>query len=132
MVYELTPYGVGLKPAMRELALWGLGSIGPPTDDDDLAPGWLYGAVDSVLAPFAPPGSFEFRVESETASLVDGKAQRGPAEAPDVVLLAPRPADFYWLFVERRWDGVAVEGDRELLEDLLAAAPRPESAPVPA
>lgn len=34
---------------------------------------------------------------------------------------------FYWLFLERRWDGVTVEGDRELLERLLdaAAAPAP-------
>jgi hypothetical protein len=32
---------------------------------------------------------------------------------------------FYWLFVERRWDAVKVEGDRELLERLFDAAAAP-------
>ncbi len=32
---------------------------------------------------------------------------------------------FYWLFVERRWEGVKVEGDRELLERLFDAAVTP-------
>ena len=29
-VYELTDYGRALRPAMRELALWGARSLGPP------------------------------------------------------------------------------------------------------
>jgi hypothetical protein len=37
-------------------------------------------------------------------------------------VLEATPAAFYWLFVERRWDGVEVEGDRALLERLLDAA----------
>jgi DNA-binding HxlR family transcriptional regulator len=131
-VYELTEYGEGLKPAMRELALWGLRSIGAPTEDDDLAPGWLYGALDTVFAPCAPAGSFEFRIGTETASLVDGEAQRGSIEEPDVLVEADVGC-FYHLFVERRWDGVRVEGDRELLERLLEAAAAPVAdLPVPA
>ncbi len=47
-VYELTAYGQELKPVMRTLALWGLRSIDPPTEEDDLAAGWLYGALDTV------------------------------------------------------------------------------------
>src|SRR5207244_10902010 len=47
MVYELTPYGLELKSVMRSLALWGLRSIGPPTDEEDFAPGWPYGALDT-------------------------------------------------------------------------------------
>ena len=31
-VYELTDYGRQLKSVMRELALWGARSLGPPTD----------------------------------------------------------------------------------------------------
>ena len=120
-VYELTEYGLGLKPVMRELALWGLRSIGAPTDEDEMAPGWLFGALDTVFAPFAPPGAFEFRIGSEVASLVDGQAQRGPTEQPDVVVESEVDC-FYYLFVERHWDGVTVEGDRELLEQLLDAA----------
>ena len=38
---------------------------------------------------------------------------------------APDPAAFYHLFVERRWDEIEVEGDRELLERLLDAASAP-------
>jgi DNA-binding HxlR family transcriptional regulator len=129
-VYELTAYGRELKSVIGALALWGLRSIDPPTDEADLAPGWLYGAVDTVFAPAAPPGSFEFRIGGEVAALVDGEARQGSCESPDVVLEAP-VASFYWLVVERRWDGVKVEGDRELLERLLDAATGPaQAAPV--
>ena len=127
MVYELTPYGLELKSVMRSLALWGLRSIGPPADEHDFAPGWLYSALDTVFAPAAPVGSFEFRIGGEVASIVDGEARRGPIEEPDLVVEADVQA-FYWLFVERRWKGVKVTGERELLEQLLDAA----SAPAPA
>ena len=131
-VYELTPYGQELKPVMRALALWGLQSIGAPADEDDFAPGWLYGALDTVFAPVAPPGSFEFRIGREVASVVDGEVRRGAIEGPDVVVEG-RVDAFYRLFVERRWQDVNVEGDRELLERLLDAAGAPNplaSAPV--
>lgn len=128
-VYELTPYGQELKPVMRALALWGLRSIDAPNADDDLAPGWLYGALDTVFAPVAPPGSVEFRIGSEVAGLVDGEARRGSIEEPDVVVEGGVDA-FYWLFVDRRWDGVRVEGDRELLGRLFDAvtAPTPDAS----
>jgi DNA-binding HxlR family transcriptional regulator len=126
-VYQLTPYGLALKPIIRELALWGLRSIGPPTDEDDFAPGWLFDALDNVFAPQAPAGSFEFRIGREVGGIVDGEARSGPIEEPDVVLAAAVDA-FYWLFVERRWNGVEVTGDRELLEQLLDAAAAPASA----
>src|SRR3954454_19860383 len=60
-VYELTEYGRALKPAIRELALWGARTLGPP-NADELFPGWLANALDVVLAPLAPPGRFEFRI----------------------------------------------------------------------
>jgi len=124
MVYELTPYGQELKAVMRSLALWGLRSIGPPTDEEDFAPGWLYGALDTVFAPAAPAGSIEFRIGQEIAGIVDGEAQRGPIEEPDVMVEAAVDS-FYWLFVERRFDGIDVQGDRELLERLFDAATAP-------
>src|SRR6266850_8116592 len=85
-VYELTDYGRELKPVMRELALWGARSLGPPTVDDELFAGWLVNPLDTILAPVAPKGSFEFRVGDEVASLVDGVAQAGPAADPDVIV----------------------------------------------
>lgn len=130
-VYELTAYGAGLKAVVRELALWGVRSLGAPEDDDELAPDWLEQALDSVFAPVAPQGSFEFRIGDEVASLVDGEAGAGPAEDPDVMLEADAKS-FYYLFVQRRWDGITVHGDRELLERLLESVAPVPSAPVAA
>jgi DNA-binding HxlR family transcriptional regulator len=131
-VYELTPYGSGLKAAIRELAVWGIRSLGAPEDDDELYPGWLRNALDTVFAPVAPAGRFEFRIGDEIASLVDGEAQTGSIADADVLVEADTPC-FYYLFVERRWDGVTVVGDRELLERLLDPAAAPAAAaPVPA
>ena len=130
-VYELTPYGESLRPVMRELALWGIRSLGAPEDDDEFAPGWLQGALDTVFAPMAPDGSFEFRIGDEVAALVDGAARAGGVEQADVVVESDRKS-FYYLFVERRWDGVTVHGDRELLERLLDAVAPVPGAPVAA
>ena len=130
-VYELTEYGRGLRPVIRELALWGARSLGPPTDEDELFSGWLANAVDTVLAPLAPPGRFVFRVGDEVASLVDGEARSGAVEQPDVVVEGDAEA-IYHMFVDRRLDLVAVEGDRALLERLVEAAPQPVELPVAA
>jgi DNA-binding HxlR family transcriptional regulator len=121
-VYELTDYGRELKPAMRELAVWGARSLGPPTAGDELFEGWLSNAMDIVMAPLAPPGRFEFRAGPETASLVDGDVLDGPIDDPDVVV-AGEPEGIYALFVDRCLDGVEVTGDQHLLETLLDAAP---------
>jgi DNA-binding HxlR family transcriptional regulator len=121
-VYELTEYGHGLRPAIRELALWGARSLGPPSDDEELFPGWLANALDTVLAPLAPPGRFVFRVGDEIASLVDGEALPGPVENPEVVIKG-EPEGIYYMFVDRRLDLVSVEGDRDLLERLIECAP---------
>jgi DNA-binding HxlR family transcriptional regulator len=126
-VYELTDYGRALKPVMRELALWGARSLGPPTNDDELYEGWLANAIDTMLAPFAPAGRFEFRVGDEVASLVEGEALSEPIEQPDVVVEGS-PEGIYHLLIDRRLDEVSVEGDRRLLERLLdGTAPRSET-----
>jgi DNA-binding HxlR family transcriptional regulator len=123
-VYELTDYGRELRPVMRELAFWGARSLGPPTADDELYEGWLANALDTMFAPFAPPGRFEFRVGDEVASLVDGEAQSGPVEQPDVVVEAD-PEGIYHLFIDGQFDQVSVDGDRDLLEQMVRnAAPR--------
>ena len=128
-VYELTDYGRGLKPVVRELALWGARSLGPPSEQDELFPGWLASAVDSVLTTIAPPGRFEFRVGDEVASLVDGEAVHGPTENPDVVVETD-PDGIYQLFVEQRLDLVSITGDVDLLRQLIEAAPPRVEEPV--
>jgi hypothetical protein len=109
---------------MRELALWGARSLGPPTVADEFFPGWLVCPVDTILGPIAPAGRFEFRVGDEIASLVDGVACTGPIDDPDVVVEGDAEG-LYYLFVERRLDGVSITGDRALLDRLVDAAPQP-------
>ena len=123
-VYELTDYGLELKPVMRELALWGARSLGPPTAEDELFPGWLVCPVDMILGPLAPTGRFEFRVGDEIASLVDGVAHAGPIDDPDVVVEGDAQG-LYYVFTERRLDAVSVSGDRALLARLIDVAPQP-------
>ncbi len=130
-VYELTDYGRELRPVIRELALWGARTLGPPTHEDELFPGWLANALDTVLAPRAPLGRFEFRVGDEVSSLVDGEVLDGPVEDPDVVVEGD-PEGVYFMFIQRRLDCVGVEGDRGLLEELIAAAPAPVDLPASA
>jgi DNA-binding HxlR family transcriptional regulator len=132
-VYELTPYGLALKPVIRELAVWGIHSLGPPDFESEPEPGWLEHALGTVFAPVAPLGSFEFRIGDEIASIRDGVASPGPIDQPDVVLEGPDPASFYFVFVQRKWDQVTVKGDRELLERLLdvASAPAIETSSPP-
>ena len=126
-VYELTEYGHALKPVLRELGLWGARSLGPPTHEEELFPGWLVNVLDTVLSPVAPGGRFEFHIGDEIASLVDGEAVEGAIENPDVVVQGA-PGGVYRLFVERTADAVSVQGDRELLERLVEAAPQPVSS----
>jgi hypothetical protein len=109
---------------MRELALWGARSLGPPTVADEFFPGWLVCPVDMILGPIAPAGRFEFRVGDEIASLVDGVAYTGAIDEPDVVVEGDAEG-LYHLFVDRSLDGVSIAGDRALLEHLLAAVPQP-------
>ncbi len=130
-VYELTDYGRALRPVIRELAVWGARSLGPPGTDDELFPGWLQNALDTVLAPIAPAGRFEFHLGDEVASLVDGVAQAGSIEQPDVVVEGD-PEGIYHMFADRRLDLVRIQGDRALLEQLIDAAPPPVELPVPA
>jgi DNA-binding HxlR family transcriptional regulator len=130
-VYDLTDYGRELKPVMRELALWGARSLGPPTDEDQLFEGWIANAVDCVLAPIAPPGHFEFRAGDDVASLIDGTAQAGAVGEPDVVV-SGTPETIYYMFVDRRLDLVDVEGDRALLEQLINVVPESLEAPISA
>lgn len=129
-VYRLTPYGEQLRPVIQALALWGARSLGPPSPDFSPEAGWLLHALGIAIGPLAPAGAIEFRLGDEHATLVDGIPRSGGVEDADVVVTTDA-VGFYHLFVDGSWDGVEVEGDRELLEQLVAAVtPQPEPAAV--
>ncbi len=128
-VYELTGYGTGLAPVLRELAHWGARVMGPPTSDVELAEGWLQDALHIAV----PPTSIciEFRIGDEIASLVDGTVVAGPAQHPDVVVSGDARG-FYDLVVERDLDALEVRGSRRALHAFLDALPPVVAAPEPA
>ena len=68
-VYDLTPYGAGLRPVLHELARWGARSLGPPPADA-LSEGWLVHALDLALSPLCRGATIAFRVGDEEASVV--------------------------------------------------------------
>jgi DNA-binding HxlR family transcriptional regulator len=129
-VYELTEYGQELRPVLHMLAHWGARSLGPPTADTPLEPGWLAGALEMIF--LAPPtdARVEFRVDDEVASLVDGAPREGAADTPDAVVASDR-SGFYHLVVDRDFTCVTVTGNEDLVRSLVASLPYAE-APEPA
>lgn len=131
-VYELTPAGRELRPVLHELARFGARLIGPPPPDA-LEDGWLLDALDLALSPLCRGSRIAFRIGDEEASLVDCTVTPGIAEDYDV-LVETDATGFYHLVVNRRLDGVRIEGDVAALEQLLdgfASSPLPAS-PLPA
>jgi DNA-binding HxlR family transcriptional regulator len=119
-VYELTEYGEGLKPVLHALAHWGARSLGPPSPETELRPGWLENALCVGVSLAAAEGTFEFRIGDETASLVKGDVHAGSAESPDAIIQGEADG-FFHLVVNGRFDGVSVEGDRAAVERLVDA-----------
>jgi DNA-binding HxlR family transcriptional regulator len=129
-VYELTEYGLGLRPVMHQLAHWGARAMGPPTADD-LEPGWLGGALQMAFPP-GISGRFEFRIGDEVASLVDGAVVEGPTSRPEAVVSGDGEC-FYRLVVDRDLGAVTVDGSRAAVRRLLQTLPppTPECSPAP-
>jgi DNA-binding HxlR family transcriptional regulator len=127
-VYELTPAGRQLRPVLHELARFGARYMGPPPADA-LEEGWLVGALDIAVAPIADDVTIAFRIGDEQASIVDGRAVPGLVAVADAVVTGDA-LGFYHLFVNGRLDGVQIEGDFRLVEQLVAAF-SPTSAPLP-
>jgi DNA-binding HxlR family transcriptional regulator len=121
-VYELTEYGQELRPVMHVLAHWGARSLGPPSPDTALEPGWLPGALEMALPPTPTEARVEFRVEDEVASIVDGEPRPGSIEDPDAVVETDR-AGFYHLLVDRDLRCVTIDGDEGVVSSLLEALP---------
>jgi DNA-binding HxlR family transcriptional regulator len=132
MVYELTAYGRAVEPVLRELAWWGIRTLGPPSADAEPPHGWLvHGLRVGLVANVgeASPTVVEFRAGEEVASVrLDGGAvvvEAGEAVAPDATVVGTARG-YYALFVDRDFDAVEIEGDREALERLIRAVPEVE------
>jgi DNA-binding HxlR family transcriptional regulator len=121
-VYELTEYGLELRPVMHMLAHWGARSLGPPTRDADLEPGWLAGAMQMAFPPHPTAARIEFRVGDQIASFADGEVREGPVESPDAVVECD-PTGFFHFVVDRDLGCIAVEGDAPAVHRLLEALP---------
>jgi len=128
-VYDLTPYGAGLRPVLHELARWGARSLGPPPADA-LSEGWLVHALDLALSPLCRGATIAFRVGDEEASLVDCAAVAGIADGYET-LVETDATGFYELVVNHRLDGVQIEGDPAPLERLIEGF-SPTPSPLPA
>lgn len=135
-VYELTEYGRAVEPVLRELAWWGIRTLGPPREDDELHPGWLAQAIRVAIAQDvsgARDAVLEFRSggEAATVRVAGGRSTVEPGEVDDADVRVEGDARaIYALFVDRDFDGVAIDGDREVLERVVRSVPDAEPVPL--
>ncbi len=130
-VYELTELGRGLEGPMIELSRWGM-SLQKLEDVVDLAPSSLPNAIRVILRPPADfRATLALRSEGQSYELrvADGwiDASRG-ATASAEVGLAGTPIAVIAAFVagEPGEEGVEIDGDRELLDELRSMVVIPE------
>ncbi len=129
-VYELTPYGAGLRPVLHQLAHWGARSLGPPTTEGKPQPGWLPGALRIALPADPTAACIEFRIGDEVAFVSGGEVHAGSSDRPDAVVESDA-GGFYHLLVDRDPDAVTVRGNRAAVGTLLATLPERKAEPEP-
>ena len=91
--YEIAPLGEELRPAVVNLARWGLQLLGAPTPRMAVSATWGFLALQSMVqdAPARDVGeAYEFRVDDSVFHVITGPGDvavgKGPVEAPSVVL----------------------------------------------
>jgi DNA-binding HxlR family transcriptional regulator len=99
-VYELTPYGEDLREPLYALARWGARSLGPPTSDDSLAPGWLVNAIRATCKPWEGDSAPTFEVhggadEVVTVRFEDGEPVVEPGSSGADVVIETDPATLF-------------------------------------
>ena len=121
-IYELTEYGLALRPVLHALGHWGARSLGPPPAEVPTCPGWLVNALELALPQHETTSSVEFRVGDEAAWVVGADVG---LEAPDEVdaVVEADPPGLYHLLIDGDVDAVHVEGDRSAVERLVAGQP---------
>ena len=119
-VYELTEYGLRLKPVLHELAHWGAHSLGPPPGDVESCHGWLANALDLTLPTLELDGCIEFRIDDERVWITaDGVHDEEPMAPTTVVRGDAR--GLYHLVIDGDPSGLRVTGDRDVVERLSGA-----------
>ncbi|MGW4774898.1 winged helix-turn-helix transcriptional regulator [Nocardia sp. NPDC004278] len=93
-VYELTPLGQELQPAMTELARWGLRLLGEKREDDAFQIHWITSSLQAMFQPEPARDitlTVEFRIGTDALhALIDHATLHtlpGHAEDPDVILI---------------------------------------------
>ncbi len=131
-VYELTDYGRAVEPVIRELAWWGVRTMGPPDEDEELHPGWLAHALRVGLeqnVADVPETVVEFRSGEEVATVSVGggtfAVEPAPASQPDAVVEGT-VREYWALFIERDFGAVKVDGDEDSVDRLLRTVPAVE------
>jgi hypothetical protein len=114
-----------LRPVLHVLAHWGARTLGPPTPETELEPGWLSGALQMIFLEPPTTSAIEFRVDDEVASIVDGQARGGPAESADIVVSSDRVGFFHFV-VDRDFSCVSIEGDEAQMRSLIDSLPYAE------
>jgi DNA-binding HxlR family transcriptional regulator len=99
-VYELTPYGEELREPLYALARWGARSLGPPTPDDSLAPGWLVNAIGATCKSWEgdPAPTFEVRGGADevvTVRFENGEPVVEPGSSGADVVIETDPATLF-------------------------------------
>jgi DNA-binding HxlR family transcriptional regulator len=130
-VYELTELGRGLEAPMIELSRWGMG-LQKLEDVIDLAPSSLPNAIRVILRP---PADFRLTLAVRSSGqafelrIAEGwiDASRGATASADVSLAGSPIAVIAALVAgEAGEDGVEIDGDRALLEELRSMVLIPE------
>ncbi len=130
-VYELTELGRGLERPMLELSRWGM-ELQKLEDVVGLEPSSLPNAIRVILHPPADlSATLALRCGGQPYALriADGRieATRGAAASPDLSLVGAPVGIVAALVVgESGEEGVEIDGDRELLEELRSLVVVPE------
>jgi DNA-binding HxlR family transcriptional regulator len=147
VLYELTPAGLALRPAIQALQRWGAEHGLPPEPNDAVRVSWVLGSAAGTSTPVADAGTVcALQVDDEafvlTAAATGFSVTRGPAPEAAATVVLDRAA-FLQLAIGRTDVRTAlraaeVHGDVAVATDFLAAIAgsvlggRPPGPPAPA